>query len=825
MLLWITIILTAASLAQSYQIDEINIRLDAAEHSTDIDSAYSTLLEIHQSLMLAADQVNQSDADITDDDHIENTKERLRIQLLTARTCQSIGKILIEKNKLHPDDQTILLAGEYLEKSHKLFTDISKTAKQQITNHVAALGIEKAKQSTDVLEMMEINIAADLWLIWNDYHKARIMKESKDRRAILETAQKRFKELMGDSFSFDAGTMNAYLGLCLCLYEEGEFSKLTRVLDSDIITPLNTDLDYFRDITVLRVRTYSHLKSFLKTHEYIEQYFDIRPVDMPMDSIDLDLAIEDVKSLAHLATKNQNNQYYVFYRTKLNAQAHKVLSFGGKWAQQVRYTLNSYDYELPAMQLFQALDVFNQKDYELAFQTCMETINLATDKSDMIYSELLFLKTACLYKLGRYQDIFESKEELLTIKQASEHFDKTVKLILESTIQYLQSDSSMSEDALKFMEQISPMIADTSSLDLETYIIKIYIASKRYRRAVERIEEIFRNRHGSHIEPIRYSDLTLDTDLYHDAQLLFLLAYANYKLAESDFKAIDARGYLDKTANTLDSIKDIAVASESQEKSEYDLANKTRQLYPAVIRGYALLQEPQCDIARKMLSESSFLDSEQMDSIELFISIREDDFNAISSTVNEIISQQHRTSFTIDTLVMVCSLFETKNDVSFPESSEKLSIKAKQTNELLISIYEYIIAMDVLKSDEKNILTFKLAKAYMQNENHDKARSILQSISDTPIAYSPLFQKMLGELLFEIDDYAGSAKCWYKLARLAQKRTPDWLTANYNLIRCRALNNETQQAIMLRKYFLAKYSQWLDETWKRKFNELIPKAN
>ena len=168
----------------------------------------------------------------------------------------------------------------------------SKSIERRIRGDVDATKSGKWQQTSGYVSRANYSIA------WSKYSLGIVAENEAERKEYLENAIENFSNFTESGYRQNAIIANCFRGKGLCLYELGRFYDVAKLLNYDTVTPFNTELVTFRQVSHLRMKAYQFLPSDIEVENSAKLYFDLLNQNKELSPIELEMAIMRRESLA-----------------------------------------------------------------------------------------------------------------------------------------------------------------------------------------------------------------------------------------------------------------------------------------------------------------------------------------------------------------------------------------------------------------------------------------------------------------------------------------------------------------------------------------------
>ncbi|GAF76729.1 unnamed protein product, partial [marine sediment metagenome] len=285
---------------------------------------------------------------------------------------------------------------------------------------------------------------ADYETAWTHYGLSLFADDEAKRSEHLQKGIEEFRKFTAEGYRDHPVIAECFLGQALCLYEQQHYFEVIQLLDIRQITSTNTPTETFRRMMYLRIRACRALPSEWNLAWTAQQYFEALPREHQLDTIELEMALEWVRSLTSLIrslqvsdrefqrrNKTSGDPYQSSLQKRLELVAGVVYPYGDPWWAQLAELMEEVAMEAPFGCLARSRRFFEQKRYDQAFRQAqtglraMESNHQVAGSFDWnrdlqdkkveekLFADLRYLKAAACWNLHYWLEAHLGAREFL----------------------------------------------------------------------------------------------------------------------------------------------------------------------------------------------------------------------------------------------------------------------------------------------------------------------------------------------------------------------------------------------------------------------------
>ena len=679
--------------------------------------------------------------------------------------------------------------------------------------------LQEARLSRDqVYRQLRTTITrADYELAWTYYWRA-LSSEGQQRADCFRKASNCFLEVTAhgyrDNNSFVA---ECFYGQALCLYHLRQFSRVVgEVLKADVITPDNTPMDIFKQMTVIRLRCCREIDPWLADRFatiYFNKLREDHGDDHTLDKTDLSIALEWVRSLAVITAHFEDDQIHESAQQRLNKIRGMVEAYGDPWQSQVARILDDKGLKTQLGYKIKATEYFNDKDYEKAIDEAEHGLqNLPRNGPDAknLQSDLQYILFASYWNLHRWRQAHTTAMELLI-----DH-PQDIRA-LEVCVQAIQSGLN----ALKS----SPQISVTEFQDSITLLEERFPDVPEVQRVQWRAAQILKDKRPSMaqalIGTIRETNPHYSAAQYDLADLLF--REAKQKMRTNAVGQVLDKGLMLKAANAFCRFVDSHTSS-PRPKDEYPPPSEAVKLGSAITMGLLGHDSPDAQKALVMLDKIRVLQGglsqtlQQALRVQAYVLIGE--FKRSQECITDLVVNNSQVMGIIHKTVII---LEGRRTELIKRNAE---VQAKSIDTILAKLYELLLEYikthpDESVSQQKAALQLHLAQCLVRLNEFDKATKYYQWLVDN-LSTNEAGSAIRGlAICYEAKErYDLALGQWRTLYKHLGLGTDEWLEATYHFIQCYIKISDTENARKRLDYFRIETEQMDMGQWGPRFEAL-----
>ncbi len=721
-----------------------------------------------------------------------NSSHNIEDQLALANIHYSKGKLYISTLKIGADTEQEAKTRKAFKDAISLFGRIEKEADQKCRIEEKRLGSRYARKTPLWKSLKEILLRAKLNSAWCNFYLSKLTLEDESKK-FLNTAIQEFNFFHKNGFSIQPIILNSYIGSASCWLEANKPRLALKDLDYNEITPLNIDLDVFRQIALIRSQAYDKISSSIGVEDNAKQYFDMFDGLVLTNSLELDLAKLRLKHLAKLSTDTDSNPYYKTHLRRFY-EFTSELYLNGILQDNILDISREYNIKPPCYYYKHCIELINNND-----SGAIEAINAFLEdrgsKDSPFAKELHQKLIILLFNEKQYSACFNSFWTYVDKFNIDDNDKLISKAAFESAVVLLENKHyELSED----VEKLIKLLALHNLLDNDNITIaraKVLIAKNMYRKTISLLD-----------------DETFKATNIDRAMLLKTIAY--FKLSLDNHEDEQKINYLKKAQEAL---AKISLSDTNMSPNERE---QTKRLIVLVAKSCIEKSPRDYQEAKKTLEMLGDNKNREALLIEVLIESRDGNIDSIANKLNKLIINGKPSKFEFELLAEISDSIE--NTIVY--DGWQIDNKSKQANLVLLSIYKTMLGgdKDAISQNNRTILLNKLANAYYYAGEIDNAHKIfnkLNSLSLLDTTTNNLYN--LADTLERSKQSSSAIKYWKLLSRKLPKFSDRWYEINERLINAWASCGQNELARKYLEYFLTKYEGQIPVKWQQRFKGIL----
>lgn len=640
--------------------------------------------------------------------------------------------------------------------------------------------------SDPVYKQLRITITrTDYELGWSHYWRA-LSSDGQERADYFRKASGCFLKITAngyqDNHSFVA---DSFYGQALCLYHLRQFSRVVgEVLKADVVTPDNTPMKIFKQMTVIRLRCCREIDPWL-ANRFATTYFNRlrgdHGNDLKLDKTDLIIALEWVRSLAVITAYYKNEDDPVNLRSAqqdLNEKRRMIEAYGDPWKSQVARILDDKGLHTQLGSKIKATEYFNNKDYDKAVAEAENGLQSLpqneTDAKDL-RSDLQYIRFASYWNQQRWLQAHTTAMEFLREHPQDVRASEVCVKAVQSGLKGLKA--STPTDLTEFQNSITLLEEHFSDVP--------EVQQVRWRAA-----RILKDKSPFMAQVL--NEAVLETNPYYGA--------AQYDISNSLFREASQKVSISNLGQVLDKELIIKAAdafcrfvdshtSSPRPKDEYPPLSDAVKLGSVIAMG--LLSHDSPDYTRKaldVLDKISELQAGLTQTLQKALRfqayILTGEFERSLECINGLVINDPQVMTIIHKIVII---LEGRSAELIKQNAE---VQTKNIDTILVTLYELLLEYiktypDQSIEQQKASLQLHLAHCLVHLGEFDKATKHYQWLVDN-LSVSEAGSAIRGlaichEAKKQYDLALGQWRSLYKQLELG---TDEWLEATYHFIQC-----------------------------------------
>ncbi len=720
-----------------------------------------------------------------------NSNHNINDGLALANVYYSKGKLYISTLATGADTKLEAKARKQLENAATLFGKIEKEANKKCIIEEKRLGSRYARTTPLWKKLREIFLQAKLSSAWCNFYLSELALDGKAKEH-LNTALQKFNYFHKNGFSIQPIILNSYIGSASCWLEANRPRLALKDLGDNEITPLNIDLDIFRQIALIKAQAYDKISSSIGVEDTTKQYFDMLEDLILTNSKERELAKLRLENLAKLSTNIDSNPYYKTHLKRFYKFT-SALYYNGFLRNEILSISKEYNIQSPCCYYKHCIELINSNNIEAI--EAIEAFLKDDDNSRSPFVRELHQKLIILFfNEKQYLACFESFWAYVDKFNIRENDEFLSRAALDSGVILLENKHyNLSKDFDKLIKLLTQHNMLTSN-DITIARAKALIAKNACNKAISLLDK-------ETFEPANIDRAAL------------LRAIAYFKLSLINQRDSREEDYLRKSKDLLTEInlKDTNMLPNEISQAKQLIVSIAKKYIETPLEDYHQAQE-----TLRMLGDSN---NREAMLLEMLIDSKNNNIASLENRLEELKANKNLSKFEFELFAKIAENLEG----AITYSGWEIDSKSKQTNLLLISIYKTMLKgnKDTASKNNKTILLNKLANSYYYASKINDALEIfnkLNSLSLLDTTTKTLYN--LADSLERSNRVSDAIRYWKLLSRRLPKFCDQWYEINERLILAWASCNQGELAQKYLDYFLAKYEDQMPTKWQQKFKTL-----
>ena len=771
--------------------------------------------EIRQQLLQATYAKNYEDAKIILDSVAEEISQKIstskdpELSLLSAELAFTRGKIIagLWINNLNTEPWLQTQAKQQLLLARNYYNQILLQNAEIIQNAINKFGKEKAYENPQINKTITDSTKATFSLAWTNYYLCAIESDETKKLKYSEDAQKDFSNFTKNGYNNNEVIANSILGQTLILIEQNKYHEALSTLDINTITPYTTEPEFYKKVTILRVKILKQLQSFLTLEDILKQYFDYKNNKSSFDISELNLAIERINNLADIASMSDINPYAQTHLQRLETFSKELYLYGSPWTEKVEQLIANTNIDTSFASLCKARTYFKNSDFPNAYEKSNLSINLAEPETNkQLIADALYIKTISLGKMGILKDLFNSTIEFIQKFPSDPRAQKISLMTIGIISKRIPGENSqMQENANQVLNFIENNLSDSPvKAKMQWYKANIDIKAGNYEQAEKTLSKI--------TDPnlIQYAILG-HADLY----------LQKIKLAKSQQQIIITQNLIIENLDKLENV----IKLEKLDDSDKTISGSI-ELSIEAARDILQRETPFCENAQLIISRISNFDPEYLKgqnllSTQIMINASMQDFQNTDTLMGQALLAGISDIEIFRAYVYTANIFENKITNKLPEEVDPLTAKR------LTKIYSFLLDYSSKTEnpqiiEQQALIHKKMADALLYSRRSGEALKEYHNVLKNEVWKKDLSTVYgYASCYYNIKDYKSSTVYWQTIAKSTNIENKYWFPANYKWIRSLYLTGEKLKAQKLYKYFMFQFEDKLTNEQKIQLEQLL----
>ena len=641
-------------------------------------------------------------------------------------------------------------------------------------------------------------------LAWTHYTLALITTGAKQRDVYLQRALHGFIRFTASGYRNHPIVADCFLGQALCFYEQELYYQAAALLEP--ITRQNSSADTYKRITSLRIQSLQALPSHLQVEQTGQAYFNGLPQGHKLDSIELGMMLQRIKSLAVLASDTVNNPYYQSHLDKLAQLVEQIYTYGPPWTTALTEPLREIRLNSPAVLMIQVQDYFEKGNYQQACQLAQKALKTALDAGDdlpELLADIRYTLTVTNWNLKKYRDMHLAALDFIRNYPLDHRAAEICTRAVQAGLKGLKENPSLQpESFLSFLELLETYFPDHPDLvKVPWYHAALLIDTGEYTQAETLLKKV-----------------PPDSPIYNYA--LYGLALASARQAHAAENDTERKFYLEQGLENLDkiitSVNDWPADQQAIQIASLDIALE-------FVSDFLRLDNPDTTKSQNLLDQIdkisawSNMQPQKRTALQLRILLTAEEWEQLDALLEKVQNQPIPNDHMASALTALIKKLE-------PEYAADENHRSRLKN-----AYEYLLRHNATGQNEESQsreinIRRRYAATMLDCQDYLAARLQYLWLSRNPATRNAL-DVLRG--LARANAAAGylndARKNWLQLSHALPKETDNWYEANYNLIEVTFRLNSIEQAAKLLDYFKLCHPDPLPQPWQDKFSQLAEK--